>query len=75
MPTLSDRQRQHSWHRGIKCFLVHLAQISSSTWHRGIKCFLVHLAQISSSTLIADQVRAWNPPQRGLGVIGKSLRP
>jgi hypothetical protein len=25
--------------------------------------------------LIEEQVRAWNPPQHGLGVIGKSPKP
>jgi hypothetical protein len=31
--------------------------------------------QISSRVLIEEQVRALSPPQRGLGMIGKSLIP
>jgi hypothetical protein len=36
---------------------------------------LIHLAQRSSCVLIEEQVRAWIPPQCGLGVISKSPKP
>jgi hypothetical protein len=39
-------------------------------WNQGNERFLADMAQRSSCVFIEEQVRAWSPPQHGLGVIG-----
>jgi hypothetical protein len=66
-----DEPRSSLW--GVRAYLAGAAKatlVESRYWV--ISC---QLGSKSSHVLIEEQVRAWSPPQRGLGVISKSPIP